>query len=99
MEEASDTSDTSPLNTEEFSDDAAHDRVPESYSAEIVDLCRQALQKIIDAVTSDATITVDENSDHIQFDVHGGNTAILIGKRGQTLEAIQYIIEKIWRFQ
>ena len=27
--------------------------------------------------------------------MHGGNSAVLIGKRGQTLEAIQYIVEKI----
>jgi spoIIIJ-associated protein len=27
--------------------------------------------------------------------VSGGNSAVLIGKRGQTLEAIQYLVEKI----
>lgn len=29
------------------------------------------------------------------FDINGGNAAVLIGRRGQTLEAIQYLVEKI----
>ena len=73
----------------------AKETVPESHSEEIVDFSRQSLQKIIDAISGDATISVEKNSDCIQFNVHGGNAAVLIGKRGQTLEAIQYIVEKI----
>lgn len=56
---------------------------------------REALQKIVDFITTDATITVSEKSDRIMFDINGGNAAVLIGRRGQTLEAIQYLVEKI----
>ena len=56
---------------------------------------RDALQRIIDLITTDATISIEERSGRIFFNVKGGNSAILIGKRGQTLEAIQYILEKI----
>jgi len=59
------------------------------------DLGREALQRIIDLVTTDATVSVQEGTDRIFFKVKGGNAAILIGKHGQTLEAIQYIVEKI----
>ncbi len=59
------------------------------------DLGREALQRIIDLITTDATVFVQEETDRISFQVKGGNTAILIGKHGQTLEAIQYIVEKI----
>jgi len=59
------------------------------------ELGREALQKIIDLITTDATISIEENFKRIVFNVHGGNSAVLIGKRGQTLEAIQYIVEKI----
>ncbi len=62
---------------------------------DIIASCRDSLQKIIDAITSDAEVSVEKNSHRIQFNVKGGNAGILIGKRGQTLEAIQYIIEKI----
>ncbi|MBW1692840.1 MAG: Jag N-terminal domain-containing protein [Deltaproteobacteria bacterium] len=59
------------------------------------DLGREALQRIIDLITIDATVSVQEETDRISFQVKGGNAAILIGKHGQTLEAIQYIVEKI----
>ena len=60
-----------------------------------VDLGRSVLQNIIDRITTDAQIAVDVSSEHILFNVQGGNAAVLIGKRGQTLEAIQYLVEKI----
>lgn len=56
---------------------------------------REALQHIIDLITTDATISIQEKSNRFFFNVKGGNSAVLIGKRGQTLEAIQYIVEKI----
>lgn len=59
------------------------------------DVGRSALQRIIDFITTDATISIEEGSDRIYFKVQGGNAAVLIGKRGQTLEAIQYLVEKI----
>jgi spoIIIJ-associated protein len=43
---------------------------------------RAALQKIVDFITTDATITVSEKSDRIIFDINGGNAAVLIGRRG-----------------
>ncbi len=58
-------------------------------------LGKKALQRIIDLITTDAMITVDEKDDELLFNITGGNTAVLIGRRGKTLEAIQYIIEKI----
>jgi spoIIIJ-associated protein len=57
-------------------------------------LGRDILQRIIDSLTTDATIDVVEDSDRVLFNVVGGNAAILIGKRGQTLEAIQSLVEK-----
>lgn len=56
---------------------------------------RDALQRIIDSITTNAKISVENGSEGIFFKVEGGKSAVLIGKRGQTLEAIQYIVEKI----
>lgn len=55
----------------------------------------EALKKIVDLITTDAEITVQQENKKIKYNVKGGNTAVLIGKKGQTLEAIQYIVEKI----
>ena len=53
------------------------------------------LRRIVDFITTGAEIRVEEGSERIKFDVTGGNPAVLIGKRGQTLEAIQYLVEKM----
>ena len=85
-----------PLETDkEASNDNVSQKQPESFSDDPVIFGRNALQQIIDLITTDATITVSELSDRIVFIIKGGNSALLIGKRGQTLEAIQYIISKI----
>jgi spoIIIJ-associated protein len=56
---------------------------------------KDALQHIIDFITQGATISIKEESNRIFFNVTGGNSAVLIGKRGQTLDAIQYLVDKI----
>ena len=66
-----------------------------SFPDDPLDLGKNVLQRIIDSITADATIKVDQNSNRILFNVEGGNSAIMIGKHGQTLEAIQSIVEKI----
>ena len=65
------------------------------FSQEAIDIGRDVLQRIIDAITSDAHITVGNDSERVQYNVAGGNPALLIGKRGQTLEAIQSLVEKV----
>jgi spoIIIJ-associated protein len=66
-----------------------------TFSDDPIVLGRSILQRIVDFITTDAKITVTESPDRIMFNVKGGNSAILIGKRGQTLEAIQYLVEKM----
>ena len=60
-----------------------------------VDRGRLVLQKLVDSVTSDAEIVVKSSNKQIVYTISGGNSAALIGKRGQTLEAIQYLLKKI----
>ena len=45
--------------------------------------------------TVDATVTAETRNGRILYKVEGGNSGLLIGKRGQTLEAMQYLAEKI----
>jgi len=56
---------------------------------------KKCLRKIIDAITDDATISSELESESIRFEIFGGNSAVLIGKRGQTLEAVQYLVDKM----
>lgn len=55
----------------------------------------EALQKMVDYITADAVIESDRKEEKLFYNIEGGNTAVLIGKRGQTLEAMQYLVEKI----
>jgi spoIIIJ-associated protein len=66
-----------------------------SFPEDPVGMGRNVLQRIVDAITTDAQISVDEDSERIFFNVNGGNAGILIGKHGQTLDAIQSIVEKV----
>ncbi|HJO63516.1 MAG TPA: RNA-binding cell elongation regulator Jag/EloR [Desulfobacterales bacterium] len=67
----------------------------DAVSTDPVELGKSTLQRIINFITTDAEISVKESSDRILLNVKGGNTAALIGKHGQTLEAIQYLVAKI----
>jgi spoIIIJ-associated protein len=60
-----------------------------------LDLARTVLQRIVDSISSDAKISAEANSERILLDVAGGNAGLLIGKKGQTLEAMQTLVEKI----
>jgi spoIIIJ-associated protein len=82
-------------NTDSQSDAAADNIEPSHSEGDPKEIGRDALQRIIDLITTEATISIEERSNRYFFNIKGGNTAVLIGKRGQTLEAIQYIVEKI----
>ncbi len=96
-----------PIASEHYSDEDVkkdvHSLIQETFDGtrlhtfpdDPLDLGKIVLQRIVDSITSDAEIRVDQKSDRILFNVVGGNSAIMIGKHGQTLEAIQSIVEKI----
>jgi spoIIIJ-associated protein len=43
----------------------------------------------------DCPVTVDETADSIILNIRGDGGGLLIGKRGQNLDAMQYIVNKI----
>jgi len=73
-----------------YMDEVAVD-VPE----EAMELGRTTLQKMVDLITSDATVVAQSDEDRLLLRVEGGNSGVLIGRRGQTLEAMQFLTDKI----
>jgi spoIIIJ-associated protein len=71
----------------------------QKFSNDPGELGREVLQRIIDIISSDSKIVVEEGSKRIFFNIEGGSPALLIGKHGQTLRAIRYIVDKIIRKQ
>lgn len=55
------------------------------------------LRRIVDAISPESTITIEKNAHRLRFHIEGGQSGILIGKRGQTLEAMQLIVDKAVR--
>ena len=68
---------------------------PQTFEEELVASGIQALQAIIDGITLGASVNVAQKRDRLVFSISGGDSGVLIGKRGQTLEAIQYLLEKM----
>ena len=71
------------------------DSIPPPQEDAHVMVGKDVLQRIVDTITSDATVTYEQDSKKILFNVTGGNSAILIGRHGQTLDAMQSLVEKI----
>ena len=60
---------------------------------DVVDNIREFLEKVFNAMDIDAEILIEkeENSNVINVELKGSDMGILIGKRGQTLDALQYL--------
>ena len=55
------------------------------------------LRRMVDAISPESTIRVESKENSLRFSIEGGASGILIGKRGQTLEAMQLIVDKAVR--
>jgi spoIIIJ-associated protein len=56
---------------------------------------RRMLEEIVDAVGVDAEIEVAEDADGIQANLDGEDLGLLIGRHGQTIDAIQHLAYRI----
>jgi len=56
---------------------------------------RWLVSRIVTELGIDASVTVDEGKDTITVTVEGPDVAILIGRHGQTIDAVQYLLNVI----
>jgi spoIIIJ-associated protein len=68
---------------------------PVDVTQESIDLGKEALQKMADLITDDATVEAETEEDRLTLKITGGNAGILIGRKGQTLDAMQFLTDKI----
>ena len=72
------------------------ERLPSAEAPEeVAELAKGALEEIISFIVDGATVSVQTTPDRIRLKVKGGNSALLIGKHGRTLDALQYIVHRI----
>jgi spoIIIJ-associated protein len=61
----------------------------------IKESAKNFLQSVINAMKLDVTFDIEETEDTIKFNFQGKNVGILIGKRGETLDALQYLVNVV----
>jgi spoIIIJ-associated protein len=59
--------------------------------AEPAERVRTVLERIVDALDLDADVEVNEDDDEIHALIDGDDLGLLIGRRGQTIDAIQLL--------
>jgi len=60
-----------------------------------VQLAREALEKILELIPVETTIYAEQTDGKIALRIEGDKSGLLIGRRGKTLDALQYIVNKI----
>ena len=68
---------------------------PEPVSQASIDLGVETVQKMADLITEDAHVEAITQENQLTLQINGGNTGILIGRKGQTLDAMQFLTDKI----
>jgi spoIIIJ-associated protein len=63
----------------------------DAVSAEPVERVRAILERIVDELDVDASVDVSEEPDEIIGRVEGEDLGLLIGRRGQTIDAVQLL--------
>jgi len=68
---------------------------PVDVSEEAIALGIEVLQKMADLITDESKVSASTESDRLTLSIEGGNSGILIGRKGQTLDAMQFLTDKI----
>src|SRR4051794_5994510 len=63
--------------------------------SEAADRVRHMLEEIVDAVGVDAEVEVSEDSNGLYANLDGEDLGLLIGRHGQTIDAIQHLAYRI----
>lgn len=57
-------------------------------------VARETLKGIISLIAPDTRISAEKKGDDIVLNIQGNDTGILIGRKGKTLEALEFIVNK-----
>jgi spoIIIJ-associated protein len=70
---------------------ALREEAPES----LLPIAQETLEQLLRKMQESATVTAEQEGDRISLRIETGDAGLLIGKQGQTLDALQYLVTKI----
>jgi spoIIIJ-associated protein len=73
-------------------------KAPEAAPAineDVLAAARESLKTILKLIPMEATVTARQEDDRIILSIEGDQSGILIGRKGRTLDALQFIVSKI----
>lgn len=67
---------------------------PPVVTDEAISVAENLLSRILALLSPEAEFSVHRDPDQCRITISGGDAAVLIGRKGQTLEAMQYLVDK-----
>ncbi len=68
---------------------------PPAVPGDAVAVASESLKTILDLIPIEASVTTKLEDDRIVLSIEGDQSGILIGRKGRTLDALQFIVSKI----
>jgi spoIIIJ-associated protein len=73
---------------------------PAGDESDLARVVREVLTRVTDALGARCRIDINEDDESMTALLSGGNVGLLIGRRGRTIDALQYVVSSIaWRVQ
>ena len=66
-------------------------------TADEVDTARETLETLLEKMGMDASVVVEAGEDAVMASLDGPDAGRLIGRQGQTLDALQYVVNRMLR--
>jgi len=86
---------TSPAREEAAAEETEEEGAEEEAGGEDVRVSREVLEKILELIPMEATVRAGRREGNINLNIEGDNSGLLIGRRGKTLDSLQFIVNKI----
>jgi spoIIIJ-associated protein len=73
----------------------APEPAPAAIEGDVVAVAKDSLKTILELIPIEATVTARQEEDRVVLSIEGDQSGILIGRKGRTLDALQFIVSKI----
>jgi len=76
-------------------DEAVAEAAFENYSDNYLENSKEILEKLLALIPVEAKVTVGQSKGKINLNIEGDASGVLIGRKGKTLDSIEYIVNRI----